>query len=96
MKNKKTKRPRPLFTDGWNSFWHVIFGIIAVRYLFIMPIFIAYQLIDIYEVNLFVDLAEFFVGFFVAWILVRFFYRRREVTLFSYQVLLWNLILKIN
>jgi hypothetical protein len=67
------KRPRPLFTDGWNSFWHVIFGSLSVWYVFVMPLFILYQLNDFYEVNLFVDLAEFFVGFFVAWILVHLF-----------------------
>jgi hypothetical protein len=69
MRKNNKKTSRPLFTDGWNSFWHVFFGVIAVRYLILVPIFIVYQLIDFYEVNLFVDLAEFFFGFFIAWIL---------------------------
>jgi hypothetical protein len=71
------RRPRPLFADGWNSFWYVIFGSITVWYFFVMPLFIVYQLMDLYEVNLFVDLAEFFVGFFVAWLLVRLFRSRQ-------------------
>ena len=57
-------KPRQLFTDGWNSFWHVVFGILAIRYIIIMPIFVIYQFIDIYEKNLLVDLTEFFIGFF--------------------------------
>lgn len=57
-------KPRPLFTDGWNSFWHVVFGILAIRFIIIMPIFVIYQFMDIYEKNLLVDLTEFFIGFF--------------------------------
>ena len=55
--------PRPLFTDGFNSFWHFVFGLLAVRFLIIMPIFIAYQCIDIYEENILIDLGEFFIGY---------------------------------
>ena len=55
---------RPLFSDGWNSFWHVVFGILSIRFIIIVPIFIIYQLLDFYDKNLFVDLTEFFIGFF--------------------------------
>jgi len=55
---------RELFTDGWNSFWHVFLGILSIRFLAIVPIFIIYQLIHFYDKNLFVDIAEFFIGFF--------------------------------
>jgi hypothetical protein len=57
-------KPRELFTDGQNSFWHVFLGILSIRFFLIIPIFVIYQLIDFYDVNLFIDLAEFFIGFF--------------------------------
>jgi len=57
-------KSRELFTDGWNSFWHVLLGILSIRFLAIVPIFVIYQLIDFYDKNLFVDIAEFFIGFF--------------------------------
>lgn len=53
---------RPLFTDGWNSFWHVVFGIMTVWYWWIAPIFIIYQLKDYEDPNLWIDLAEFLFG----------------------------------
>ena len=53
---------RPLFTDGWNSFWHVIFGMMTLWYWWISPIFIAYQLKDYKDPNLWIDLAEFLFG----------------------------------
>lgn len=63
-KNKKSRRtPRKLYTDHWNSFWHVIFGVFAVKLLFIVPIFIFYQLADQDDKNVFVDLLEFSYGF---------------------------------
>ena len=61
---------RPLFTDGWNSCWHVFFGMMAVWYWWITPIFIAYQLKDYKDKNLWVDLAEFFFGWIVIFILI--------------------------
>ena len=64
------KQQRKLFTDGWNSFWHVFFGVIAVRFSIAIPIFIAYQLIDYKDVNLMVDIIEFFIGFIVSRMIV--------------------------
>ena len=57
------KKSRKLFTDGYNSFWHVCFGILSLRFAVIIPNFIIYQLIDYADANLFIDLGEFFIGF---------------------------------
>ena len=57
------KSPRLLFTDNWNSFWHVIFGVFAVKVKPIVPIFIFYQFIDQKEINVFVDVLEFLWGY---------------------------------
>ena len=57
-------KSRQLFTDGWNSLWHVLLGILSIRFLVIVPIFVIYQLMDFYDKNFFVDIAEFFIGFF--------------------------------
>ena len=62
-------KQRKLFTDGWNSFWHVFLGIISVRFHIIIPIFIVYQLIDYKDINLFIDISEFFIGFIVSFLL---------------------------
>ena len=59
------KPSRKLFTDGWNSFWHLFFGIIAVRFSLLIPIFVAYQLFDYKDVNLLIDIAEFIIGFII-------------------------------
>jgi len=61
-------KSRKLFTDRWNSFWHMFFGIISVRYLFIIPLFILYEFYDYKDPNLFVDLSEFFIGFFILYV----------------------------
>jgi hypothetical protein len=61
---KNIGRSRPIFSDGWNSFWHVVFGMLSIRFIIIVPIFVIYQLLDFYDKNLFVDLIEFFIGFF--------------------------------
>jgi len=66
---KKTRRP--LFTDGWNSAWHVIFGVLGGEFLLIIPIFVAYQLIDFHDVNLFIDLGEFVIGFLLYLIVIK-------------------------
>jgi hypothetical protein len=65
-------KPRALFTDGFNSLWHVIFGILAIRFWFIMPIFIIYQLLDLTDANWLVDILEFCVGFFASILFVIF------------------------
>jgi hypothetical protein len=65
-------KSRELFTDGWNSFWHFFFGILSIRFIIIIPIFVIYQLIHYQDKNLFTDLAEFFIGFFGIIIFVSF------------------------
>ena len=55
---------RLIFTDKWNSFWHVVFGILAVRLWWITPIFLVYQFVLKYDENSIIDTAEFFIGYF--------------------------------
>jgi len=54
---------RYLFTDGWNSFWHFVLGILSYRLLIIIPGFLAYQYILKYDDNSGIDTLEFGVGF---------------------------------
>jgi hypothetical protein len=63
-------KSRAIFTDGWNSFWHVFFGIVSIRFNIIIPIFIIYQLIHLYDKNLFIDISEFFIGIFGIYVLI--------------------------
>jgi len=53
---------RLLFVDGWNSFWHFIFGCLSVFSWRITFFFSAYQLLDPFEKNILVDFSEFFLG----------------------------------
>jgi hypothetical protein len=54
---------RNLGADGWNSFWHFFFGLVAVKLNILVPLFVIYQLLDIHDKNLVIDLLEFFIGF---------------------------------
>lgn len=57
---------RWIFSDGWNSFWHLAFGILAYKFEFIIVLFLAYQLLlgkGAYEPNVTIDLLEFFIGY---------------------------------
>jgi uncharacterized transporter YbjL len=54
---------RYIGTDGWNSFWHLLFGVIASKINIVLPLFIIYQLLDIHNKNTMVDILEFFIGF---------------------------------
>lgn len=54
---------RPLFTDGWNSIFHILFGILGAHFSIILPLFVGYQLMDIYDKNTWVDIGEFFIGY---------------------------------
>ena len=62
---------RYLGADGWNSFWHFVFGIVAVKLNILVPLFILYQLLDINDKNTMVDILEFFIGFVVGILLFR-------------------------
>ena len=57
---------RRLFTDGWNSFWHFLFGKVGVYSNIVTIIFIMYQLKDPYDKNLVIDLTEFALGYLVS------------------------------
>jgi hypothetical protein len=54
--------PRALFTDGWNSFWHFVFGVIGGNWWILAPFFVLYQLI-FYDKNSYVDVCEFACGY---------------------------------
>jgi len=54
---------RNLFTDYWNSFWHVIFGFIGAFYYPVLLIFVIYQLADPFETNMQIDIFEGMIGF---------------------------------
>ena len=54
---------RELFTDGFNSFWHFVFGVFAFYFGWLVLLFFAYQLKDPYEKNVFIDLTEFLLGY---------------------------------
>ena len=57
---------RPLFTDGFNSLGHIIFGAVSIWWLWFAVIFIIYEILDHDDVNLSVDIAEYLVGLLVA------------------------------
>ncbi len=54
---------RDLFTDSWNSFWHVVFGFIGAFYPPVLIVFILYQLVDPFETNMQIDIFEGMIGF---------------------------------
>jgi len=60
--------PRRLFSDGWNSFWHIAFGILAIKIKTIVPLFIFYQFLDVEEINVFVDIIEFLCGYILGYV----------------------------
>jgi len=54
---------RDLFTDGWNSAWHFIFGFMGAFYYPILSVFIVYQMIDPLEHNMLIDIFEGMIGY---------------------------------
>jgi hypothetical protein len=70
---------RPLFTDGWNSMWHFIFGVVAIYVPFIIPVFVLYQVIDWYDENMMIDLLEFFIGYVISYF-IRWMYEATATT----------------
>lgn len=61
---------RLIFTDGMNSLYHVLFGILAAKYQIIVLIYVLYQCIDINEMNIKIDFAEFFIGFLIGFFIL--------------------------
>lgn len=57
---------RPLFTDGFNSTSHILFGVVSNWWLWFVPIFIIYEILDHDDINLSVDIAEYLVGLLAA------------------------------
>jgi hypothetical protein len=62
---------RIIFTDGYNSLSHFIFGMLGVYCWPILPIYIIYQYADIHEKNVRIDLVEFFIGYIVCLISIQ-------------------------
>jgi hypothetical protein len=60
---KPGKRKRGMFEDGLNSFWHVVFGMLAYRIKVGIPVYALYQMYDFCDVNFSVDMLEFLVGY---------------------------------
>lgn len=60
--------PRRLFTDHWNSFWHIAFGVLAIKFRMLVPAFIFYQFLDLEDVNVFVDIIEFLCGYILGFV----------------------------
>jgi len=56
---------RPLFTDGWNSLSHFIFGCLATQYGIIIPLFLLYQFVLKPDSNSWIDTIEFTMGYLV-------------------------------
>jgi hypothetical protein len=53
---------RYLFTDGFNSIWHVVFGCMAVYIPLLIPLFLIYQIRQ-GKPNDFIDVCEFAIGY---------------------------------
>lgn len=53
---------RGLFVDGWNSFWHLAFGMLSVPIPFIIPFFLLYQFVLKYDSNSWIDTLEYGIG----------------------------------
>lgn len=54
---------RYLFTDGWNSFFHLFFGCLGYVHPFALIVFFLYQFIDPFEMNMMIDITECIIGF---------------------------------
>jgi len=53
---------RPPFTDGWNSFWHFTFGMVAVQLPWTAILFLLYQFVLKYDANSPIDTFEYGMG----------------------------------
>lgn len=61
--NTSPKRPRGLFEDGANSFWHVVVGMAAYGVKVGALVYAAYQVYGSDDANFAVDMLEFLVGY---------------------------------
>jgi hypothetical protein len=72
---------RDLFTDGFDSFWHFVFGIFAFYFGWLILLFFAYQFTpldkDPYEKNTLIDLTEFALGYLAIMVLYKLYPKNR-------------------
>jgi len=54
---------RPVFSDGGNSFSHVVFGMASAYIQVGILVFVAYQMHDFRNANFVVDMLEFAIGY---------------------------------
>jgi len=54
---------RALFVDGWNSFWHLTFGMLSVPVPLLIPFFLLYQFVLKYDGNSMIDTLEYVIGY---------------------------------
>jgi len=54
---------RALFVDGWNSFWHIFFGMLSVPVPLLIPFFLLYQFVLKYDGNSMIDTLEYVIGY---------------------------------
>jgi hypothetical protein len=57
---------RLLFSDSWNSFWHIIFGMIAAKYNIVLILFLGYEIFKHHFISQsYASIIEFFIGFII-------------------------------
>jgi hypothetical protein len=71
---------RSVFVDGRNSVWHIAFGVLAVKYSIIIPIFLMYQFILKPDRNSLVDTVEFAVGYVLMLLWIKIAYKKKGWT----------------
>jgi hypothetical protein len=54
---------RLLFVDGWNSFWHIVFGMVSIPFPIVIIPFLLYQFVLKYDGNSGIDTLEFALGY---------------------------------
>ena len=58
---------RPLFSDRWNSFWHIVFGMIAAKYNIVLILFLGYEIFKHNSISQsYASITEFFIGYIFA------------------------------
>lgn len=72
---------RDLFTDGFNSFWHFVFGILGFYFWWVVLFFGVYQLKYPRDTNTLIDLTEFMLGYLVIFILYKIYPKNKIASL---------------
>ena len=76
---------RPPFTDGWNSFWHLAFGMLAVKVPWTIIPFLIYQFILKYDYNSPIDTFEYGMGA-VVYLVLSYIARALLIKQFKYKI----------